>query len=579
MPIGLQHFAPDAKHGLSAAQGHPGQGVRLVRLAIDIIRTRHGVLLLSAVAVCAVASLLRVIPFGRAVKDYLFILDGAYRIGLGQVPHVDFSSPIGPLTLYLTWLATRMFPAGQPFVGLHALMWLAFLPPLLGLAPRFRSAVHFAAAAGLLAGMVLLPFTVDQTHLSEISYFAVYNRFATGGLFLIGLWYVLPKRPWDAALIGYLLALLLLLKITAAAAAGALLLAAVLLRRTTALTAAGAVIAAAGLCSLPEVTNGVVSAYLRDAVALGAINAGRGLYNLLAAAIRNWSVLAATLLVVGLALRDLRGRPPAAELAPVVGRDTFTVDLVLLVAVALIAESQNTGGIGLLASAAAAFHGEVATQRPARLAASVVVIALLVAPFGTVAVDRTVTALVRERAGTTDHAFSALLPGMRVPLPTLEGARLFRQISHEWLPLAEQIQSRRFNLTNDPTDNAPAALAAWAEDVVDAAAVFRSANLATTASRYATLAFADPYPRLLGLTPARGVSLVMHVDRTVGHLDLQGASGYLRGADGVFVTTCELTNGEMTNRAVFDVILATEFERHRLNACWDFHSRKAERRP
>ena len=33
--------------------------------------------------------------------------------------------------------------------------------------------------------MVLVPFTVDRTHLSEISYFASYNRFTVGLFFLL----------------------------------------------------------------------------------------------------------------------------------------------------------------------------------------------------------------------------------------------------------------------------------------------------------------------------------------------------------------------------------------------------------
>ena len=59
----------------------------------------------SAVAVVATTLALPVIPYGRAVWDFLFVLDGAYRIGLGQLPHIDFSSPVGALTLFMPALA------------------------------------------------------------------------------------------------------------------------------------------------------------------------------------------------------------------------------------------------------------------------------------------------------------------------------------------------------------------------------------------------------------------------------------------------------------------------------------------
>ena len=87
------------------------------------------------IAIVALAAFIHVVPYGRAIWDFVFVLDGAYRIDLGQIPHVDFASPIGPLTLYLTWLAERLFPGGQPFIGLHALAWLIMVPPFAVIAP------------------------------------------------------------------------------------------------------------------------------------------------------------------------------------------------------------------------------------------------------------------------------------------------------------------------------------------------------------------------------------------------------------------------------------------------------------
>ena len=181
--------------------------------------------------IVALAALVHVVPYGRAVWDFVFVLDGAYRIGLGQVPHVDFASPIGALTLYLTHLAERLFPGGQPFIGLHALAWLIVVPPFAVIASRIRSAWGFAASFAILAVVVLVPYTLDSTMLSEISYFATYNRFATAILFLAALWYVLPKARGDGVLLGYLLTALIFIKITAAIAMLGLVVAAVLLGR------------------------------------------------------------------------------------------------------------------------------------------------------------------------------------------------------------------------------------------------------------------------------------------------------------------------------------------------------------
>ncbi|HYI30402.1 MAG TPA: hypothetical protein VD863_21385, partial [Bradyrhizobium sp.] len=260
----------------------------------------------STVVIVAMAALIHVVPYGRAIWDFVFVLDGAYRIGLGQIPHVDFASPIGALTLYLTWLAERIFPGGQPFIGLHALAWLIMVPPFAVIAPRIRSVWGFAGSFAVLALVVLVPYTLDPTMLSEISYFATYNRFATAILFLAGLWFVLPKARGDGVLLGYLLTALIFFKITAAIAMLGLVVSSVLLGRArpavlfVMLAIAGA---AAGLVEL--VTGGLVSGYLRDIAAMSALNRGGSLYRLASSTARNWLPIVVTIAIVGLAIREL----------------------------------------------------------------------------------------------------------------------------------------------------------------------------------------------------------------------------------------------------------------------------------
>ena len=175
---------------------------------------------------------------------------------LGQVPHVDFASPIGALTLYLTHFAERLFPGGQPFIGLHALAWLMVVPPFAVIASRIQSPWGFAASFAVLAVVVLVPYTLDSTMLSEISYFATYNRFATAILFLAALWYVLPKARGDGVLLGYLLTALIFIKITAAIAMLGLVVAAVLLGRARPAALFAMLFVTAALAGLVELATG-----------------------------------------------------------------------------------------------------------------------------------------------------------------------------------------------------------------------------------------------------------------------------------------------------------------------------------
>lgn len=551
---------------------------RLDTSAIPLSRTgRPHVLRLAAVAATGLvalmlAGLVTVMPYGRAMWDFVFVLDGAYRISLGQVPHIDFSSPVGSLTLYLAAAADHLNPSGNAFVGLHVLMWLLLLPPLAALAPRFGSGWAFGAAVGLTALIVLVPMTLEGTHLSEISYFATYNRFASGLLFLAGLWYVLPRRDGDWFVPAYLLFLLFFLKITAALLLAGLLVAAVVLRRCGVWNAILAMAAFVIPLAVVEVATGLASAYLRDVAQMGAINRGGLVYALFFAGFRNWLPLAVAGIMAIAALwavvRQARHRPFAAFRIALT-QEAFTLDVLLLVSVVLLAESQNTGGFGLISAAAVLFHPSAWDRRPALAG---LLLAALVFPVLDIAVKRPLTALTRERPAAPVQVVDELIPGTRVPLSTYEGAKLFSRIATEWLPLAREVQEARFFLTPDPTTNAPAAQLAWFASVVEASKRFEELGYRDLADSYATLSFADPFTRHLKLRPATGINLVMHVGRTIPAFSTEQARAYLAGSDGIFVDRCDMAQDVFER--TFAAALDSDFRKMPLTQCWDFHVRE-----
>ena len=377
-----------------------------------------------------------------------------------QIPHVDFASPVGALTLYLTHFAERLFPGGQPFIGLHALAWLMVVPPFAVIASRIQSGWGFAASFAILAVVVLVPYTLDSTMLSEISYFATYNRFATAILFLAALWYVLPKARGDGVLLGYLLTALIFIKITAAIAMLGLVVAAVLLGRARPAALFAMLLVTAALAGLIELaTGGLVSGYLHDIVSMSALNRGGAVFRLAASSARNWLPHVVTITIVVLAARELDFtaalRRPLNFVRDTIAREAFAVDAALLVAVALAAESQNTGGVGLIAAAAVLLHPSLRTTRGWRLIAAAVLGATLVLPMADVVEKRVVSTFVRERQGTTDHGFATFLPGMRVPTATLAGSRLMTRLQSEWLPYLDETANNGFDLDGDPGQHEP----------------------------------------------------------------------------------------------------------------------------
>lgn len=543
------------------------------------VSVRIAFLLATGVAVFVAASNVDTIPYGRAFWDLIAWQNGAYRIDLGQIPHVDFFSPIGPLTLYLTLAAEHFFPRGQPLIGLHALTWLVLLPPMVVMASRFSSALSFLAALAILALITLAPYTLDQTLLPNISVFAYYNRTASALLFLLGLWYVLPKRRSDPFLLTYVLVVLFFLKATAAAAAIALLLISAFLRRATLRTVLLSFVGLLAVCLVLELSTGIVFAYLSDLAAMAAASEGGFLSRLLRAGFRSWAplVICATFILAALwhawtqAPRPSRGFGPAV--ATFWKSDGFLIDAAILVAMALAVESQNTGGVGLASAAAFLFHPNVFSQNGYRTVGAAVLGVALLLPMADVSVHRTLRNLLRDELGTTAHAFRDLAPGTYVTYETLAGARLVRDLYHNSMPLVSDVRKAGFEFEVDPALTSLAASVAWAEEVVDAAEVFREKGYRQKATSYASLGAVDPFSRLLNLTPAKGVGTFILFGRTMSAPTATEASRYLAGADGVFVPSCEPRTFETGSESGFSSVLKSEFRPLPLNACWTLYVR------
>lgn len=537
---------------------------------------RFGAIGAAAIGMVAAGNLITTVPFGRGAWDFVFILDGAYRISTGLTPHIDFNSPIGSLVLYVVAFVQWAVPAVHPFVGMHVVMWFLMLPVIATLVPRFANGWRFLAATALASFIALLPMTLDATHLSEISYFASYNRFGTAFLFLGGLWLVLPKRQHDWLLLTYILLVLFFLKITAAFVFLLIVIASVILGRSGWRQGVLTVVALGASLLAIQIATGLSQGYVADVAMMSAVNQGRAIYAIFFTGFRNWIPLAVTGVLVATALgvlhrdRRLNLARPVHAAQVFLREERLVVDAVLLVGAAWAAESQNTGGLGLIAALAVLFHPD-AWQRY-RLTIGVLMAALLF-PVMDTAVKRTITALSREKIAAPEQQLAHVLSGnTRVPMSTFEGARLLERISHEWLPLAREVQTARFFLTPDPTSNAVAAQLAWFHSVVEAARAFEENDYRTRATRFATIAFADPFARLLQVTPAKGTNLVMDMGRTVHDYSPDQMRSYLANADGVFLEHCDMTNDEL--EILFSPILQSEFEALPLTQCWSFFVRK-----
>jgi hypothetical protein len=172
--------------------------------------------------------------------DVMALLDGAWRIVSGQVPHTDYHNPIGPLTELAIAFGMKIGVRSTLAIVIGSVLLLAVLLPWFWRIASRRLPAALAFASVLFAGVLLVSPRPLGYAIRDTTYAMLYNRqgYVLLSMLLIGVF--IPRRapPGDGSAIdgfsiGLLSGLLLYCKITYfAIAAASLLLAPILIRRS-----------------------------------------------------------------------------------------------------------------------------------------------------------------------------------------------------------------------------------------------------------------------------------------------------------------------------------------------------------
>ena len=225
-----------------------------------------------AVALCSICSLLllllRIWPrVGVYNWDVVFWLDAAHRIEFGQVPHVDFFAPFGPLPQYGFWFMHQIFPSAHPIVAAQLFYGLIGLPLLALILIDVRSSLQSSVLAGAFIALLLLPANFFMLYINSGLDIGIYNRQAGLLLYVLvaAIWWCRSAERLVIVLTVTLLALFFT-KITTFLVASVLILFTWFIGRlrlsTTALLCI-ALLTGGAVWSL-EIVTGIVSAYMRD---------------------------------------------------------------------------------------------------------------------------------------------------------------------------------------------------------------------------------------------------------------------------------------------------------------------------
>ncbi|MFN4207965.1 MAG: hypothetical protein ACK4HG_16340 [Agrobacterium albertimagni] len=242
----------------------------------DLLSSPITWLWLTVAALFALLMLPLAVPIGPMYWDTYIYLDAAQRIRMGQIPSLDFSTPVGALGYYLFAWGLDLFPRAQPLL---LVQWsqLAVTAPLMTLvlidAEKKSRAVAF---------LLLIPFLVFAAFPANAQFFhsypgldgfGIYNRQTSLLLYVLTSGLVFMRGgPRFALFCALAMLALFLTKITGFLVGGLIGLGALLAGRIS----LGNLILAAIAFLLPlvviELGTGMISAYIRDILDLIAMN-------------------------------------------------------------------------------------------------------------------------------------------------------------------------------------------------------------------------------------------------------------------------------------------------------------------
>ena len=530
------------------------------------------------------------VPIGAFYWDLFIYFDAANRIFSGQVPGVDFFTPVGPLGYWLFALVEWLFPKGQPLL-LAQWSLLVVTGPLMALVVADVDRRSRALALALLLPFLvfqILPVNVTEYYpFPSVDGFGIYNRQITEILYVLAaaLVFSTSRRALLAVVVGTMLALFLV-KVTGFFAGGLLCVVALAARRIDlrlSLLAAGSFLS---VLALLEIWLGVVSAYVGDIALLLSLNEGSLLPRFLQAASMHFAVFA-PLCALMLALLVLDGRdildragefaraPGWPHLAALVDRPLVWIAAATFGA--LFVETQNTGGQGFI------FLWPLLLlaweRRGALTGARLGVLAMLIAaaslPYLTEVTSRAARAFIGQiKYERLQHENLAQLGQVNQRPEMMQRARVMKTVyaahpaTYEAIAKAGELPS--FTLYNEPDFQI-----VWLMAVDEAVGAIRDfeARHDVRFDTVMSLNFTNPFPWLLDRQATHGIAIGADPYRAVPDPDAAVLAA-VGATDLVLYPRCPITGANERLRDLYAPALA-KMEKISLSACWDAYVQPA----
>jgi hypothetical protein len=514
-------------------------------------------------------------PTGHWTPDFIAYLDGAYRMKQGLVPHRDFAMTAGIWTLIQAWIALELQPWAVPFITFQMAQWLTVAPIAVILAARQTKVFHALFIIGFAAISSLVPYIIETEQLTEFSYHVSYNRLTTCLLFLTAVWVVSPasRRRWDACLVGALLVLLLATKITGFVVGCGFLVMAVTLTPAKRPSVVGGLIVFVATGLVLQEAYGLPSAYGRDILRLYALNQGQLIFAAYsAAATMAPAVIAAACFVVLLAApRRRTGFRSSMAMGFSRPRAWLRVHRALLSVMGismgvLLAESQNSGNLGMAAAASLLFlpvpmRGRADLMLGMRVAFTVACVAPWLGSIPARAM------FVLREPTVTDPAVAWLVPGATVYARNAMTADAY-------LARWKKGEIEGAAVADGDAKLEPAIFVAQARTIYAAAMEARQRGFVGPATRVMSLTHVEYFARAMGAASPQGISLWHDLWRAFGAPPESERAAYLRNADAIFANRCDWHGETRHLEAIFQSALDAGYRYETLTDCWGIWLRR-----
>lgn len=542
------------------------------------------VLLAAAILICT-ALLARPLsmPLGPMYWDLVLYLDAANRIGDGQVPVLDFFTPVGPLGYWLFAGLAKLFPSGHPLL---IAQWstLIVTAPAMALILRHLDRRSRPLALGLLLPYLvfqLLPINVEHfSYFPGTDGFGVYNRQISIVLYVLvaGLVF-LPDRRLLSALLVWTVIAALMIKVTGFVAGGFVVAFAFAAGRLGWRMALAAALSALSILAAVEWATGIVSAYLDSIIALLAINAGGILPRFLQAASLHLDVVGAgAALIVALTWferRDIAARAGRALDARSVAAVQQLLDrpvfwLIVTMAAGLFFETQNTGGqafIFVWPVLLSLLSGAIADGGRRGLVLAALIAAMAIPPAETVLQRMGRALLAQTTYVALPHTHLGRLGQVSQNREVLTNAETMLAVYARHPRTFEDIATAKV-LPNSSLYAALDFQAGWllAIDQGIAAILAFEQQSGRRFETILSLNFANPFPFLMGRRGVQHVAIGADPFRAVPTMDEQTQSE-VEAADLILYPRCPITVANARLREIYAAAMVGRRE-IALGACW-----------